>query len=129
MDAAATRTMFHIFELGEGNKYDVPPSKTSLALCMAVAKRCLSKSTNIEILDMICANGSKATEENVEVTVLEITGMRTPWLKYTLPELMEKFEDKAGIVTWEMVLEAGGLDGPVSCPRRFWVSAGELEQS
>ncbi len=99
MDADTTRTMFHIFELGEGDKYDVPPSKASLRLCMAVAKRCLSKSTNIEIPDMICAYGSEATEEDVEAAVLEKTGLRTPWLKYTLPEFMEKFEDKAGIVT------------------------------
>ncbi len=66
---------------------------------MAVAKRCLSKSTNIEIPDMICAYGSEATEEGVEATDLEKTGLRTLGLKYTLPDLMEKFEDKAGIMT------------------------------
>jgi hypothetical protein len=47
-----------------------------------------------------------ATEEGVEAAVLEKTGLRTPWLKYTLHEFVEQFEDKAGIVTWEMVPEA-----------------------
>jgi hypothetical protein len=107
MDEATTINIFHIFELGEGDKYDVSPSKASLALCMAVATRCLPKSTNIEIPDTICAYGSEATEEDVEAAVLEKTRLRTPWLKYTLPEFMEKFEDKASIVTWEMVPEDG----------------------
>ena len=66
-----TSLMFHIFELGEGDKYDVPPSKASLALYMAAAKRCLSESTNMKIPDMICACGSEVTEEDVEATVLE----------------------------------------------------------
>ena len=100
-------TMFHFFELGEGDNYDVPPSKQSIALCMAIAKRRISKSTNIEIPDMICAYGCEATEEDVEAAVLAKTGLRTPWLKYTLTEFMQEFERKADIVTWEMVPEAG----------------------
>ncbi len=107
MDAATTRTMFHMFELGEGDKHDVPSFKASLALCMVVDKRSLSKSTNIEIPDMICAYDSAATEEDVEAAVLKKIGLRAPWLKYTLPDFVEKFEDSAGIVTWEMVPEAG----------------------
>ena len=102
-------TMFHFFELAEGDNYDAPPSKASLALCMAVAKCRLSKSTNIEIPDMISAYGCEATEENVEATVLEKTGLRTPWLKYTLHEFVEHSEDKAGIVTYEGV-SGGGAD-------------------
>ena len=97
--------MFHIYELGEGDNYDTPPSKPFLALCMAVAKRCLSKSTNIEIPDMICSYGCEATEEDVEAAVLEKTGLRTPWIKYTLAEFVQNFERKADIVTWEMVPE------------------------
>jgi len=100
-----TRNMFHIFELAKGDNYDAPPSKASLALCMAVAKRLLSKSTNVEITDMICSYGCEATEEDVEAAALEKTGLRTPWLKFTLHESVESFEDKAGIVTWEMVPE------------------------
>jgi len=103
----ATRNIFHIFELTEGNNYDAPPSKASLTLCMAVAKRRLSKSTSIKIPDMICAYGCEATEEDVEAAVLKKTGLRTPWLEYTLHEFVEHFEDKAGIETWEMVPEAG----------------------
>ena len=76
-----TRNMFHIFELGKGDYYDEPPFKSSLALCMAVAKRRLSKSTQFEMPDMICAYGSDATEEEVEAAVLKKTGLRTPWLK------------------------------------------------
>jgi hypothetical protein len=102
-----TRNMFHILELAEGHNYDAPPYIASLALCMAVAKRRLYKSTNIEIPDMICAYGCEATEEDVEAAVIEKTGLRTPWLKYTLHEFVEHFEDKAGIVTWETVSEAG----------------------
>ncbi len=73
--------MFHFFELGEGDNYDVPPSKASIALRMVVAKRHLSKSTNIEIPDMICAYDCEAIEEDVEASVLEKTGLRAPWLK------------------------------------------------
>jgi hypothetical protein len=69
--------MFHIFELGEGDNYEVPLSQASLALCMAVAKRGLFKSTNIEIPDILCAHGSEAIEEDVEAAVLEKTGLRT----------------------------------------------------
>jgi hypothetical protein len=78
METATIRTMFHFFELGEGNKYGVPQSKTSLALCTAIVKRCLSKSTNIEIPGVICAYGSEVTEEDVEAAVLEKTVLRTP---------------------------------------------------
>jgi hypothetical protein len=77
-------TMFHFVELGEGDNYDAPPSKPSLALCMAVAKRCLSKSMNTKIPNMLCAYGCEATEEDEEAAVLEKTGLRALWLKYTL---------------------------------------------
>ena len=91
--------MFHIYELGEGDHYDTPPSKPSLALRMAVAKRCLSKSTNIKIPNMICSYGCDATEEDVEAAVLEKTGLRTPWIKHTLMDFVQNLERKADIVT------------------------------
>jgi hypothetical protein len=78
MDATTSSNMFHIFELGEGDNHDVPPSKASLALCMAVAKRRLTKSTHFEIPDTICAYGSEAAEEDVEASVLKRTGLKTP---------------------------------------------------
>jgi hypothetical protein len=49
----------------------VPPSKASFALCMAIVKCFLSKSTNIESSDMIYAYGSEATVDDVEAAVLE----------------------------------------------------------
>ena len=70
--------MFHIYELGEADHYDSPISKPSLALCMVVAKRCLSKTTNIEIPDMIVSYGCDAMEKDVEAAVLEKTCLRTP---------------------------------------------------
>ena len=95
MDATTASNMFHIYELAEGDNYDVPLSKSSIALCMVVAKRRLSKPTNIEIPNMICAYASEATEEDVEAAVLKNTGLRTPRLKYTLHKFVENFEDKA----------------------------------
>jgi hypothetical protein len=105
--------MFSIFELIEPieeHKYDTIPSKSSKMHCMLAARQCISKESD-ELPDIIFAYGCKASEEDVEATVFAKTGLRTPWIKDTFSTFMKNFEKRIGIVTWELVPEAGRTIG------------------
>jgi hypothetical protein len=73
---------------------------------MLAARQCISKESD-ELPDIIFAYGCKASEEDVEAAVFAKTGLRTPWIKDSFSTFMKNFEKRIGIVTWELVPEAG----------------------
>jgi hypothetical protein len=98
--------MFSVFELVEGVDYDRIPSKSSKTHCIFAARQCISKKSD-EVPDLIFAYECKASEEDVETAVFVKTGLRTPWIKDSFSTFMENYEKRVGIVTWELVPEAG----------------------
>jgi hypothetical protein len=73
---------------------------------MLAARQCISKESD-EVPDIILAYGCKATEDDIETAVFTKTGLRTPWIKDSFSAFMKNFEKRVGIVTWELVPEAG----------------------
>jgi hypothetical protein len=101
--------MFSVFELIEPieeHNYDRIPSKSSKMHCMLAARQCISIESE-EVPDIIFAYGCKASEDDIETAVFAKTGLRTPWLKDSFSTFMKNFEKRVGIVTWELVPEAG----------------------
>ena len=95
-----------VFELVEGKNYVAIPSESSNMYCMLAAKQWISKK-NDEVIDIIFAYICNASEEDVEAAVFAKTGLRTPWIQDYFSKFMKKFKRKVGILTWELVPEAG----------------------
>jgi len=98
--------MFSVFELVECVDYNRIPSKSSKMHCMLAARQFISKESD-EVPDIVLAYGCKATEDDVEAAVFAKTCLRTPWIKDSFSAFMKNYERKDGIVTWELVPEAG----------------------
>jgi hypothetical protein len=81
---------YHIYELVEGPDY---PALKKRQRCLAWASaRAHLRRAALDVPDIVCTYGADVDEDNLEAAVLAETGMKTPWIKYTLDEFVERLK-------------------------------------
>ena len=79
---------YYIYELVDGPAYPVL-NKKQRQLAWITARSHLRRA-GTELPDIICSFGAESSEEAVEEVVLAETGLKTPWIRYTLEEFAAK---------------------------------------
>ena len=87
---------YHVYELVEGPAYP-ELMKKQLALAWASARSHLRRAA-LDVPDVICVYGADVSEDALESAVLAETGLKTPWLRFTLDEFAERL--KRDLVTY-----------------------------
>ena len=97
---------YHIYELVEGP--DCPALKRrQLALAWTTAESHLRRAA-LDVTDVICVYGAKVSEDAPESDVEKKTGLKTPWLRFTLDEFAKRL--KKDLPTYHEEDPAGEAD-------------------
>jgi hypothetical protein len=82
---------YYIYELVEGPDYPAL-KRRQRALAWTTAKSHLRRAA-LDVPDVICVYGAEVSEDALESAVEKETGLRTPWLRYTLDEFVARLKE------------------------------------
>jgi len=87
---------YHNDGLVEGPDY---PALKKRQQCVAwVSARAHLRRAALDVPSVICVYGAEVDEDTIEAAVLAETGMNTPWIRYTLDEIVARL--KEGLPTY-----------------------------
>jgi hypothetical protein len=103
---------YHIYELVEGPDY---PALKKRQRCLAWASaRAHLRRAALDVPDVICVYGADVSEDALESAVEKETGLKTPWLRFTLDEFVERL--KRDMVTYHDEAPAEAPAAPAEAP-------------
>jgi len=82
---------YYIYELVEGPDYPAL-KRRQRALAWTTAKSHLRRAA-LDVPDVICVYGADVSEDALESAVEKETGLKTPWLRYTLDEFVARLKE------------------------------------
>jgi hypothetical protein len=82
---------YYIYELVEGPDYPAL-KRRQRALAWTTAKSHLRRAA-LDVPDVICVYGAEVSEDAMESAVEKETGLKTPWLRYTLDEFVARLKE------------------------------------